>query len=257
MPRHGCQPHQPPQTFSTFNFVDVKNIEVSLAKRTPSNTCQSQSLVPSTAAEDSPVILSVTASSSRWKHMQTTAAGCRKISQLWSRKWRTTAASLELRRCSHYWWQSDGKEQSLVSATLPPTKCHLQSRRRENVFPRTGQTLGWSNAISQGSWASTTVSKSHSERGQPWCLWRATLTARTTVRETARRKNKERKEQEQARNSAKGRGKTPNSEKKKKKRLSLSNRNQFPEKNNGGSANHCPLPPGQYQQVEYSILDQY
>lgn len=102
--------------------MDVKNIEVSLAKRTPSNTCQSQSLVPSAAAEDSPVILSVTASSSRWKHMQTTAAGCRKISQLWSRKWRTTAASLELRRCSHYWWQSDGKEQSLVSATLPPTK---------------------------------------------------------------------------------------------------------------------------------------
>lgn len=105
------------QSFSTFNFVDVKNIEVPLARSAPSNTYQSQSI-----AEDRPVILSVTASPSRWKHRQHTAAGWRKSSQPWSRKWRTTVASLELRRCLHYWWQSDGKEQSLVSATLPPTK---------------------------------------------------------------------------------------------------------------------------------------
>lgn len=60
------------QSFSTFNFVDVKNIEVSLARSTPSNTCQSQSIALSAAAEDSPVILSVRASSSRWKHLQHT-----------------------------------------------------------------------------------------------------------------------------------------------------------------------------------------
>lgn len=84
-----------------------------------------------------------------------TAAGCRSSSPTCSRKWRTTAASPELRRCLHCCWQSDGKEQSLVSATLPPAIRHLQTRKREDVLPRTEQTLGRSNASSQGSWAST------------------------------------------------------------------------------------------------------
>lgn len=170
------------QSFSTFNFVDVKNIEVSLARSAPSNTCQSQSIVPSAAAEhfsSDPVCDSI------FQQMEThaahTAAGWRKSSRPWNRKWRTTAASLELRRCLHYWWQSDGKQQRLLAASLTPTKCHLQTRRRENVFPRTEQTLRKSNARSQGGWASTTVSKAHSERGLPWCIRWATLTVRRTV----------------------------------------------------------------------------
>lgn len=75
MPRCGCQPQQPlpachshlaPLTFGCQKYRGV------FSQEAPSHTCQRQSTVLSTAAEDPAVILSVTASSSRWKHRQHT-----------------------------------------------------------------------------------------------------------------------------------------------------------------------------------------
>lgn len=124
------------QSFSTFNFMDVKNIEVPLARSAPSNTCQSQSIALSE-------LLRILQWSCLRQHFPADGNTCNPHScRLWSTKWGTTAASLELGRCLCNWWQSDGKEQSLVSAALPPTKCHLQTRRRENVFPRTKADTG-------------------------------------------------------------------------------------------------------------------
>lgn len=59
--------------------------------------------------------------------------------------------------------------------------CHLQARRRENALPGTDQALGKSNTSSQGSWACSTASKSHSKFRLPWCVRYATLTATAAI----------------------------------------------------------------------------
>lgn len=188
MPRCGCQPQQPlpachshlaPLTFGCQKYRGV------FSQEAPSHTCQRQSTVLSTA-EDPAVILSVTASSSRWKHRQHT---------------QLLAVGAALLRAV----ESEGQQQllqtwedaySIADKVMARSKawclqpCHLQYATYK---PGRGRMCspGQSRHCVGAMQAARRLSIHQSNpTGRGGCVWWGTFTARTTVLWRQQGKNK-------------------------------------------------------------------
>lgn len=134
------------QPFSTFNFVNLKNIEVSLVKSTPCNTCQN----PKHCSKHS--CWTLLQWYHLWYHLLADGNTCN-IHSCWLQDNLALVVKKSKDNCGYSRnekpaYAFDDKVMASMKAWYLQ-HCHLQTRRRENMLPGTDQALAKNNSSSR------------------------------------------------------------------------------------------------------------